>query len=121
MAALIVISWRDVPAQVIVKRGREVAKVQLSARFQKAVDRATKVAGKKTAHEHVAEWRRRSFPITGDPLAAAREEAARLDAAFPTERLRALIASGGWDPAAPQAAAGSGTEPPLNEGSGPRS
>ena len=25
MAALIVISWRDLPAQVIVKRGREVA------------------------------------------------------------------------------------------------
>ena len=36
MASLIVISWRDIPAQVIVKRGRDTAKVQLSARFQEA-------------------------------------------------------------------------------------
>jgi hypothetical protein len=39
MASLIIISWRDIPAQVIVKRGREAAKVQLSQRFQEAVDR----------------------------------------------------------------------------------
>ena len=106
-AEVVVISWRDIPAQVNARSGEERHQVLLPYRFQKAVDRATKVAGKKTAHEHVAEWRRRSFAITGDPLAAAREEAARLDAAFPTERLRALIASGGWDPAP----AGSGTEP----------
>jgi hypothetical protein len=95
---VVVISWRDIPAQVNARSGEERHQVLLPYRFQKAVDRATKVAGKKTAHEHVAEWRRRSFPITGDPLAAARAEAARLDTAFPTERLRTLIASGGWDP-----------------------
>ncbi len=50
----------------------------------------------------MAEWQRRSFPIDGDPLEAARAEAARLDAEFPTERLRTLIASGGWDPAGPE-------------------
>jgi Virulence factor len=96
---VVVISWRDIPAQVNARSGDERHQVLMPYRFQKAVDRATKIAGKKTSHEHVAEWRRRSFPITGDPLAAAREEAARLDAAFPTERLRTLIASGGWDPA----------------------
>ena len=46
MAKLIVISWRDVPAQVLVKSGRETAKVQLSHRFQEAVDRAAMRAGK---------------------------------------------------------------------------
>ena len=40
MAKLIVISWRDIPAQVVVKKGRETGKVQLSHRFQEAVDRA---------------------------------------------------------------------------------
>ena len=39
MAKLIVISWRDIPAQVVVKKGRETGKVQLSHRFQEAVDR----------------------------------------------------------------------------------
>ena len=44
MASLTIISWRDIPAQVVVKRGRETAKVQLSPRFQEAVDRAATVA-----------------------------------------------------------------------------
>jgi hypothetical protein len=102
-AEVVVISWRDIPAQVNARAGHERHQVLLPYRFQKAVDRATKMAGRKTAHEHVAEWRRRSFPIDGDPLEAARAEAARLDAEFPTERLRTLIASGGWDPAGPNA------------------
>jgi hypothetical protein len=97
-AEVVVISWRDIPAQVNARAGDERHQVLLPYRFQKAVDRATKMAGKKNAHEHVAEWQRRSFPIDGDPLAAARAEATRLDTAYPTERLRTLIAAGGWDP-----------------------
>jgi hypothetical protein len=100
-AEVVVISWRDIPAQVNARDGQERHQVLLPARFQRAVERATRVAGKKTAHEHVAEWRRRSFPIDGDPLEAARTEAARLDVAFPPDRLRSLIAAGGWDPSGP--------------------
>ena len=51
MASLTIISWRDIPAQVVVKRGRETAKVQLSARFQEAVDRAAMRAGKGASDE----------------------------------------------------------------------
>ena len=97
-AEVVVISWRDIPAQVNARVGDERHQVLLPARFQRAVERATRIAGKKTAHEHVAEWRRRSFPIDGNPLDAARAEAARLDAAFPADRLRSLVAAGGWDP-----------------------
>ena len=97
-AEVVVISWRDIPAQVNARVGDERHQVLLPARFQRAVERATRIAGKKTASEHVAEWKRRSFPIDGDPLVAARTEAARLDAAFSPERLRSLIAAGGWDP-----------------------
>ena len=46
MASLSVISWRDIPAQVVVRHGRQTAKVQLSARFQEAVDRAAMRAGR---------------------------------------------------------------------------
>ena len=35
---LITISWRDIPSQVLVKAGRTKAKVQLSHRFQAAID-----------------------------------------------------------------------------------
>ena len=45
MAKLILISWRDIPAQVIAKQGRETAKAPLSQRFQEAVDRAAMRAG----------------------------------------------------------------------------
>ncbi len=62
MASLIIISWRDVPAQVIVKRGRETAKVQLSARFQEAVDRAAMRAGKGSSDAYLADWKR-SDPV----------------------------------------------------------
>ena len=58
MAKLIVISWRDVPAQVIVKRGRDTAKVQLSQRFQEAVDRAAMRAGKSSSNDYLNDWKR---------------------------------------------------------------
>ena len=110
-AEVVVISWRDIPAQVNARAGTERHQVLLPGRFQKAVDRATKVAGKKTAHEHVAEWRRRSFPIDGDALAAAQDEAARLEAAYPPERLRTLAAAGGWDPEPHEASTEGPVEP----------
>jgi hypothetical protein len=58
MGSLTVISWRDIPAQVIVKRGREAAKVQLSQRFQEAVDRAAMRAGKGSSDAYLADWKR---------------------------------------------------------------
>ena len=58
MANLIIISWRDIPAQVVVKRGRETAKVQLSARFQEAVDRAAMRAGRGSSDAYLADWKR---------------------------------------------------------------
>ena len=46
MAQLIKMYWRDIPAQVIAKRGRKTAKVMLASRFQEAIDRAAMRAGK---------------------------------------------------------------------------
>ena len=58
MASLTIISWRDIPAQVIVKQGRETAKVQLTHRFQEAVDRAAMRAGKGSSDAYLADWKR---------------------------------------------------------------
>src|SRR5512143_2917525 len=68
MASLIVISWRDVPAQVIVKRAREVAKVQLSQRFQEAVDRAAMRAGRGSSDAYLEDWQRSPPQPCGDDL-----------------------------------------------------
>ena len=96
MASLIVISWRDVPAQVVVKRGRETAKVQLSARFQEAVDRAAMRAGKGSSDAYLADWKRSDPRPCGEDLKAeAAAEAARIEAAFSDEVLEALIRAKG--------------------------
>ena len=58
MAKLIVISWRDVPSQVVVRQGRDTVRVQLSARFQEAVDRAAMRAGKGKSDAYIADWKR---------------------------------------------------------------
>ena len=68
---LVVISWRDIPAQVNAQAGRRRHQVVLDERFQLAIDRAAIVAGKTTAQDYVEEWRRVSTPC-GDDLEAAR-------------------------------------------------
>jgi hypothetical protein len=98
MASLIVISWRDIPAQVIVKQGRETAKVQLSHRFQEAVDRAAMRAGKGSSDAYLADWARSPPRPCGDDLKAeAAAEAARLEAAFSDADLERLIRAKGVD------------------------
>ena len=101
MASLIIISWRDIPAQVLVKRGRETAKVQLSQRFQEAVDRAAMRAGKGSSDAYLADWQRSAPRPCGDELQAeAAAEAARLEAQFTDEDLERLIRSKGLDASA---------------------
>ena len=96
MASLTIISWRDIPAQVVVKRGRETAKVQLSARFQEAVDRAAMRAGKGTSEAYLADWKRSEARTCGEDLQAeAAAEAARIEARFTDEALEALIRAKG--------------------------
>ena len=43
------ILWRDIPSQVLIKRGRDRGKYMLTARFQEAIDRAAMRAGKAAA------------------------------------------------------------------------
>ena len=104
MASLIVISWRDIPAQVIVIRGRETAKVQLSARLQEAVDRAAMRAGKGSSEAYLADWKRSEPRPCGEDLQAeAAAEAARLESRFSDEDLEKLIRAKGLAPEAPAA------------------
>jgi Virulence factor len=113
MGQLIVISWRDIPAQVVVKRGRETAKVQLSQRFQEAVDRAAMRAGKGSSDAYLADWKRSSPRPCGDDLSAeAQAEAARLESRYSDQDLERIIRAKGNDeqqPAPPEATPG--TEP----------
>ena len=98
MAKLIVISWRDVPAQVLVKSGRETAKVQLSHRFQEAVDRAAMRAGKSGSDAYLADWKRSEPRRCGDDLKAeAESEAAAIEARYSDDDLLRLIRAHGLE------------------------
>ena len=99
MAEVVTIYWRDIPAQVIVKQGRSKHKVQLSPRFQTAIDRAAERAGKESADDYLAEWRRVSVRSDAtDLIVAAEAEAERLQAQFPREILERYVAGGGTAP-----------------------
>ncbi len=98
---VIVIMWRDIPAQINGKSGADKHQFILPHRFQKAIDRAAMVAGKKTAQEYVGEWRRANYPLTGELAVTVDAIAASIEAEFTNERLHALVDNGGWDPANP--------------------
>jgi hypothetical protein len=97
MAKLIIVSWRDIPAQVIAKKGRTAAKVPLSSRFQVAIDRAAMRAGKGSSDEYLADWQRASSECDDDIDAVVATEAARLEAAFSDEDLERIIRNKGVD------------------------
>jgi hypothetical protein len=94
---LVVIYWRDIPAQVNAQLGRERHQVLLSDKFQRAVDRAKRKAHIDTAHEDVAQWRRVSRPCDGDPATAAEALADQIEQEFTRERLGLLAFAGGWE------------------------
>jgi hypothetical protein len=102
LAKLFVISWRDIPAQVVVKLGRETAKRQLSPRFQEAVDRAAMRAGRGSSDAYLADWKRGAPRPCGDDLAAeAAAEAARLEARYGDDDLERLVRAHGVAGGAP--------------------
>ncbi len=100
MVKKVLVYWRDIPAQVILQRGRQRAKAPLSDRFQEAIDRAAMRAGKGSSSAYIAEWRREATAIeaTGDLQEMAFAEANRFESEFTPERLDALIRSHGIAP-----------------------
>ena len=94
---VVTIYWRDIPAQVNGQAGRDRHQVVLSAKFQRAIDRAKRKAGIYTAEDDIAQWRRRSLPADGDVAAAAEAEASRLEATLSREFLGRLAYAGGFE------------------------
>ena len=96
MPDVTIVYWRDIPAQVIVGKGRRGAKVQLPERFEQAIDRAAMKSGAAETDDYLAEWRKADpYTVDGDADEIARSEAARIDADYDKDRLMALISNGG--------------------------
>ena len=96
MADLITLYWRDIPAQVIVKKGRQTAKRELSLRFTEAIDMCAMRTGAGDTDAYLAEWRKgEPVPVGDDLEAEAAKAMAELEAKYDKERLIALVKAGG--------------------------
>jgi hypothetical protein len=97
MPEVTIVRWRDIPAQVIVGKGRRAAKVQLSERFEQAIDRCAMKVGARDTDSYLAEWRKAPpYEVDGADEAVAAAEAARIEADYDAARLKALIDNEGW-------------------------
>ncbi|MEC9265450.1 MAG: virulence factor [Pseudomonadota bacterium] len=97
MAQLIIVYWRDIPAQVIAKKGRrDQVKIVLEERFEKAIDRAAMRGGARSTDDYLAEWRKADpVEVSDDLEAEARTVADKLEAEYDDARLKALVENGG--------------------------
>lgn len=97
MPQLVIVSWRDIPAQVIVGKGRRAAKRALPERFEQAIDRCAMKVGAKDDDAYLAEWRK-SEPVEreGDAEEIAEAEMTRLVNEYDQTRIKTLIENEGW-------------------------
>ena len=97
MPEVTVVYWRDIPAQIIVGKGRGGSKVKLTERFEQAIDRCAMKIGAKDADAYLAEWRKAApYVVEGEPGDVAASEAARIEVEFDAGRLKTLINTDGW-------------------------
>ncbi|CTQ50809.1 virulence factor [Jannaschia donghaensis] len=97
MGQITVVYWRDIPAQVIAGKGRRAAKVQLSERFEQAIDRAAMRSGASETDAYLADWRKVPEEMEGEDADNAAARAAALEDAWTPDRLKAVALAGGHE------------------------
>ena len=96
MAEKIIVYWRDIPAQVVVQKGRKRERRELPERFMQAVDAAAMRVGAKDSDAYLEEWRRGSpIPCSDDLVTEADNAVAEIDQRYDRETLKALVEQGG--------------------------
>ncbi len=96
MADLTIVYWRDIPAQIIVKKGRQSAKRELSLRFTEAIDMCAMRSGARETDDYLAQWRRgQPEPVSDDLDAEADRAAAHIEETYTKQRLKDLVQAGG--------------------------
>ena len=102
MADRIIVYWRDIPAQVIIRKRREAAKRELSLRFTEAIDMCAMRVGARDSDAYLAEWRKADpTPVSDDLEAEADSAAAEIETNYTKERLAALVKNEGYEETKP--------------------
>ncbi|MEL6818438.1 MAG: virulence factor [Pseudomonadota bacterium] len=99
MADLVIVYWREIPAQVIVKAGRRnVAKRELSLRFTEAIDMCAMRVGARDSDAYLAEWRKAVPVKVSDDIEAEADKAAEtLERDYDKDRLVTLVKGDGFE------------------------
>ena len=104
MPNMTIVYWRDIPAQVIVGKGRRAAKAPLPERFEQAIDRCAMKVGAKDDDAYMAGFRKvDQGEVDGSDADAATAMAAKIDTDYDQHRIKKLIANDGWASAPAQA------------------
>lgn len=89
-----IVYWRDIPAQVRLRSGRERLSRSLPPRFQEAIDSAAMVGRATSTDDYLEEWRSSEW-LTGegdpDPERFADDLVAQLESDYPPARLEDLM------------------------------
>ena len=84
--------WHEIPSLVTAREGDVIAKVQLAARFQEAIDEAAMRMGEVDADAYLAGWAKSPWmPGGGTPAEVAERVAAELDAQFNDDALAGML------------------------------
>jgi hypothetical protein len=97
VAQLRVIYWRDIPGRVVIREGRRSTRLNLSARFMHAIERAAYRLKKKQEDAMFEPWHDIDQSIDGDVRLQARSLVAQLEKEYTQEVLETLIRASGID------------------------
>ena len=85
-------SWHQIPSMVVARSGDDVAKVQLAARFQEAIDEAAMRMGETDADAYLAGWTKSPWlEIDGTPTEVANRIATELESELTDDALIAIL------------------------------
>lgn len=99
MAEKIILYWRDIPAEIIVREGRRNRVTrELDRRFMVAIDKAAMNSGAGDDDAYLAGWRKSAPRPCGTDLTAQADKACiEINEKYPTQRLAGLAARGGFE------------------------
>jgi hypothetical protein len=93
MAKYQITYWRNIPSMVTAQEGRRNrARVELSQRFQEAIDEAAMRSGLAGTDAYLSEWRKDEWrERDGDPQEVADAIAAELETEYDEARVKELV------------------------------
>ena len=84
--------WHEIPSLVVARNGDDIAKVQLAARFQEAIDEAAMRMGETDADAYLAGWSKTPWmPSDESPTATAERVARELETQLTDDALTAML------------------------------